>query len=123
MRVAPETLDARVPNLLLQPLVENAIRHGVAPYARVGWISIHAVHDGSRLTIEIRDSGNGLTPDRLMALNQGVGLANTRARLQHLYPSTHRFSFSNLDEGFAVTVSIPFRVDAESSESVREDVA
>src|SRR3984957_17075998 len=63
MHIDFETLDARVPNLLLQPLVENAIRHGIAPHARPGWIAIHAVRDGSRLRIEIRDSGNGLPPD------------------------------------------------------------
>ena len=123
MHIAPETLDAQVPNLLLQPLVENAIRHGVARYARAGWIAIHAARDSSRLTIEIRDSGNGLPPDRLMALNQGVGLGNTRARLEHLYPSAHRFTFSNLGEGFSVTVSIPFQVVAESGEPVHAGVA
>ena len=123
MRVAPETLDARVPNLLLQPLVENAVRHGVAPYARAGWIRVLAAREGSRLTIDIRDSGNGLPHDQLMALNQGVGLANTRARLEHLYPSAHRFAFSNLDDGFSVTVSIPFHVAAEPADSVHEDVA
>jgi two-component system LytT family sensor kinase len=112
MHIDFETLDARVPNLLLQPLVENAIRHGIAPHARPGWIAIHAAREGRRLRIEIRDSGNGLPPDRLMALNRGVGLGNTRARLDHLYPSTHQFAFSNLDDGFCVTVSIPFEVDA-----------
>lgn len=106
--VEPETLDAQVPNLLLQPLVENAVRHGIAPHARPGWISIHARREGSRLKVEIRDSGDGVPPDRLAALNQGVGLSNTRARLEHLYPSTHQFAFSNLGEGFCVTVSIPF---------------
>ncbi len=85
MHIDFETLDALVPNLLLQPLVENAIRHGIAPHARPGWIAIHAVREGSRLRIEIRDSGNGLPPDRLMALNRGVGLGNTRARLEYLY--------------------------------------
>jgi LytS/YehU family sensor histidine kinase len=110
MRIDPDTLDAQVPNLLLQPLVENAVRHGIAPYLRAGSIAIHAVRDGSRLKIEIIDSGAGLPPDRLMALNRGVGLDNTRARLEHLYPSAHRFTFSNLDDGFCVTVVIPYRV-------------
>ena len=123
VRVAPETLDAQVPNLLLQPLVENAIRHGIAPHARPGWIGIHAARKGSRLTIEIRDSGNGLPPDRLVALNHGVGLANTRARLEYLYPSAHAFTFSNLDSGFSVTVGIPFQIAEESSELLRAGVA
>jgi two-component system LytT family sensor kinase len=110
MRIDPDTLDAQVPNLLLQPLVENAVRHGIAPHVRPGSIAIQATRDASRLKIEIVDSGAGLPPDRLIALNRGVGLDNTRARLEHLYPSAHRFAFSNLDDGFCVTVVIPFHV-------------
>jgi two-component system LytT family sensor kinase len=123
MHIDFETLDALVPNLLLQPLVENAIRHGIAPHARRGWIAIHAAREGTRLRIEIRDSGNGLPPDRLLALNRGVGLGNTRARLDHLYPSAHQFSFSNLEEGFSVTVSIPFEVEPPSVEFARAEIA
>jgi LytS/YehU family sensor histidine kinase len=111
--IDPETLDAQLPNLLLQPLVENAVRHGIAPFLRPGWIGIHATRADSSLKIEISDSGAGLPPERLMALNRGVGLDNTRARLAHLYPSAHEFSFSNLDDGFCVTVKIPFRVEAQ----------
>src|SRR4029077_6089075 len=105
-----DTLDARVPNLLLQPLVENAVRHGIAPHVRPGSIAVHAARDESRLKIEIVDSGAGLPPDRLMALNRGVGLDNTRARLEHLDPSAHRFTFSNLDDRVCVTVGLPFHV-------------
>ena len=93
MDVQPKTLDAQVPSLLLQPLVENAIRHGIAPNARPGWIAVHASRDHEELLLQIRDSGDGLPPDRLMALNRGVGLDNTRARLEHLYPG-----ISNPDE-------------------------
>ena len=114
MDIDPETLDAQLPNLLLQPLVENAVRHGIAPHLRPGWIAIHATREDSNLKIEISDSGAGLPPDRLMALNRGVGLDNTRARLDHLYPSAHEFSFSNLDDGFRVTVKIPFRVETQA---------
>ena len=123
MHIEFESLDALVPNLILQPLVENAIRHGIAPHSRPGWIAIHAARDGPRLRIEIRDSGNGLPPDRLTALNRGVGLGNTRARLTHLYPSAHQFAFSNLDDGFCVTVSIPFEVEPPSVDYVRAGVA
>jgi two-component system LytT family sensor kinase len=123
MHVQPETLDAQVPNLLLQPLVENAIRHGISPNARPGWIAIHAERTGSQLIIQIRDSGDGLPPDRLMALNRGVGLENTRARLEHLYPSAYQFAFSNLERGFCVTVRIPFQIEHTEAEPIRAGAA
>jgi sensor histidine kinase YesM len=97
-----------VPNLLLQPLVENAVRHGIAPHSRAGQIVVEAARAGARLRIQVRDSGEGVPADRLTLLNQGVGVANTRARLQHLYRANHEFVFSNTDGGFCVTVAIPF---------------
>ena len=119
MHIDPETLDAQVPQLLLQPLVENAIRHGVAPNSRPGWIAIHASRKGDDLTIEVRDSGNGLPPERLVALNRGVGLDNTRARLEHMYRSRFRFVFTNLKDGFCVTVGIPFQEGPLEDQSER----
>jgi sensor histidine kinase YesM len=110
MNVQPETLDAQVPSLVLQPLVENAIRHGVAPNARPGWIAVHAEREDGELVLQVRDNGDGLPPERLMALNRGVGLDNTRARLTHLYRDRFDFSFSNLERGFCVTIRIPFEV-------------
>jgi two-component system LytT family sensor kinase len=114
MHIDPETLDAQVPSLALQPLVENAIRHGIAPNARPGWITVHASREQAELVIQIRDSGDGLPPDRLMALNRGVGLDNTRARLEHLYRDRYAFTFSNLERGFCVTIRIPFQVEVPS---------
>jgi signal transduction histidine kinase len=110
MAIDPDTLDAQVPNFLLQPLVENAVRHGIAPHARPGRLSIGSERAGDRLTLHILDSGNGVAPHRLTLLNQGVGLANTRARLEHLYRDNHALVFSNVEGGFRVTVSIPFAV-------------
>ena len=112
MQVQPETLDAQVPSLVLQPLVENAIRHGIAPNARPGWIAVHAERDNHELVLQVLDNGDGLPPDRLMALNRGVGLDNTRARLAHLYRDRFEFAFSNLERGFCVTIRIPFDVQA-----------
>jgi signal transduction histidine kinase len=123
LHIQPETLDAQVPNLLLQPLVENAIRHGIAPNARPGWIEVRSDRSGDDLMLQIRDSGDGLPPDRLMALNRGVGLENTRARLEHLYPGAFQFSFSNLDRGFCVTVRIPFQVDQADAEPIHMGAA
>jgi LytS/YehU family sensor histidine kinase len=122
--VDPAALDARVPHLLLQPLVENAVRHGIAPRARPGRIGIRAVRNGGQLQIEVRDSGDGLPPDRLVAMNDGVGLGNTRARLAHLYAAAHTFSFANLpDGGFQVTVSIPFHLGPLAVDAERAEVA
>ena len=115
MNVQPETLDAQVPSLVLQPLVENAIRHGVAPNARPGWIAVHADRDDEELVLQVLDNGDGLPPDRLMALNRGVGLDNTRARLAHLYQDRFEFTFSNLERGFCVTIRIPFEIQAPAS--------
>ena len=111
MRIAPETLAALVPNFLLQPLVENAVRHGIAPHTRQGRIVIDARRDGDRLVLRITDNGDGVAPSYLTLMNQGVGLSNTRARLEHRYPDEHAFVFSN-DSGFCVTIAIPFTEDA-----------
>ena len=111
LQIAPEALDALVPVLLLQPLVENAVRHGVAPHTRPGVIVVDARRVDDRLTLTVHDSGDGVAADRLTLLNEGVGLANTRARLQHLYREQHRFRFDNVEDGFCVTVSVPFVAD------------
>ena len=116
MDIDPEALDAQVPNFLLQPLVENAVRHGVVPHARLGRLSVSALRGEGRLTIKIADSGDGVAPHRLTLLNQGVGLANTRARLEHRYPNDHTLVFSNVNGGFQVSLNIPFVVDRRAVE-------
>jgi two-component system, LytTR family, sensor kinase len=122
MRIQPDTLAAQVPNFLLQPLVENAVRHGVAPHTRPGRIVVEASRERDRLVLRIRDSGDGVAPHYLTLLNQGVGLTNTRARLEHLYRSDHEFVFSN-DGGFCVTISIPFAIDRSAVEPLRAGAA
>jgi len=123
MTIHPDTLDAQVPNLLLQPLVENAVRHGIAPHSRPGLIVVDASQVAGQLRLQVRDSGDGLPVDRLTLLNQGVGLANTRARLNHLYRNNHEFVFSNAEGGLCVTVSIPFVVDRPATEPMRVGAA
>lgn len=119
--VKPDVLDAYLPHFLLQPLVENAVLHGIAPHSRPGRIEICASRAGQQLTLEIRDSGDGLPPDTLAAFNDGVGLSNTRARLQHLYGADHAFTFANLaGGGFGVTVTIPFRASTPAAPPVRQ---
>jgi len=113
-QIPPELLDAQLPSLVLQTLVENAIRHGIAPNARPGFIVVTAARDDGELVLQIRDSGDGLPPDRLMALNRGVGLDNTRARLEHLYRGKYEFTFANLERGLCVTIRIPLQIEAPS---------
>ena len=105
--IAPDTLDALVPNLVLQPLVENAIRHGIEPRARPGQIDLRARRENGKLKLEVRDNGAGLAPGRQP--KEGVGLSNTRARLKHLYGELHRFELGNAPGGgLAVRLELPF---------------
>lgn len=122
--VDPGVLDARVPHLLLQPLVENAVRHGIAPRARPGRIDVRVFRHGGQLRLEVQDSGDGLPPDKLVAMNDGVGLGNTRARLGHLYGTDHRFAFENLTGGgFQVSIGIPYHTGPAAVEPMRAEVA
>jgi signal transduction histidine kinase len=124
MRIADGAERAFVPNFLLQPLVENAIRHGIAPHARPGRLEIVAALDNERLHLEVRDTGYGVPPDRLTALNTGVGLSNTRARLDHLYGASHTFVFANVKGGgFSVIVTIPFSTSPSGRVPLAEEVA
>ncbi|HEX2205971.1 MAG TPA: histidine kinase [Longimicrobium sp.] len=112
----PEALmDARVPNLILQPLVENAIRHGTAPRGGAGRIEVTAERDGETLRLEVRDNGAGLPPVAPPRAREGVGVRNTRQRLAQLYGAGHRFELANAARGGAVaTVVIPYRIGASA---------
>lgn len=107
MRIAPETLTAAVPSLILQPLVENAVRHGIARRAAAGLIEISAAREAGQLRLQVRDDGPGL-PEDFAAEDEGVGLRNTRARLARLYGDEHSFALLN-GAGLTVEVVIPLR--------------
>jgi sensor histidine kinase YesM len=99
-----------VPNLVLQPLVENALRHGIGPKIGGGRVDIIARRDGQELRLEVRDNGVGLTSD---AFHKGVGLTNTRSRLEHLYGDRYRFEcHTPRGGGLLVTVMIPYTSEA-----------
>jgi two-component system, LytTR family, sensor kinase len=83
--VEPDAMGAAVPTFLLQPLVENAIRHGVSGLATAGVIDLAAWREEDRLHVEVRDNGPGLPPGWSLESNAGIGLGNTRARLEQLY--------------------------------------
>ena len=108
--VDPAALDARVPHLLLQPLVENAVRHGIAPRGAPGVVRISARRDDGLLRLEVRDDGVGFSTGPRDAARRGVGLPNTRARLVQLYGDRHTFEVRGAEEGGTVTtLTIPYR--------------
>src|SRR5215213_4171430 len=93
----PQVLDCVVPNLILQPIVENAIRHGVSQRAAAGHVEVRASRAGQALRLEVRDNGRGLPEGAEVQRGKqggGVGLANTRARLQQLYGGDYRFELA-----------------------------
>ena len=105
MDIAPEVADAEVPTLILQPLAENAIKHGIGVQPGPGTLAITAHARGERLSIFIEDSGAiDASPIR-----DGVGLANTRERLRQLYGSDGTIAIAPIDSGTRVTVTIPLK--------------
>ncbi len=110
MNISPDTLDASVPNMILQPLVENAIKHGIGPRSEGGKIDIDAVRQNGHLALTVRDNGLGVPFGDLENLSEGVGISNTRRRLRHLYGEGHSFSLNNEgDSGLAVNLLIPYK--------------
>ena len=105
--IAPETLDAAVPSLVLQPLLENVVEHGMARDAGPISVNITVARRGDDLLVEVSDTGPGFAAGMR---REGIGLANTRARLRELYGNRCRFEYGNLPGGGAsVRMSIPFR--------------
>jgi two-component system LytT family sensor kinase len=112
-QVEPAVLDALVPNLILQPLVENAIKHGVSKIDEEGRIEIHARRDGERLVLCVRDNGPGIS-DSVLRAAEGIGLRNTRERLLELYGSEQSFTLRGAEDGGVVAeVIIPFHKRAD----------
>jgi sensor histidine kinase YesM len=108
--VDPDVLDVMVPNLILQPVVENAMRHAIARRCSGGLIEIVAAPRNGSLRIEVKDNGPGLPALESPAqqLGKGVGLANTLARLKRLYGPQHRFELTdNPTGGLVVMMEIP----------------
>ncbi|HKQ72345.1 MAG TPA: histidine kinase [Blastocatellia bacterium] len=139
----PALLNARLPNLILQPLVENAIRHGIAKQYAPVQISVSALIRDGRLQVGIADNGPGITAPNGAAPNsaapnsaapngaapnaaatgfkEGVGLSNTRARLEQLYGGAHLLAFKNNEpQGLIVTLEVPLVYQTEDSSDENE---
>ncbi len=109
-----ETLNALVPSLVLQPIVENAIRHGVANRAEGGRIEITSKLQADRLVLCVADNGGGLPGGG--ALKEGTGLRSTRRRLERLYGRNHKLHLNNRAEGAEARIEIPYRIKESKDE-------
>ena len=108
-RIESETIGARLPSLLLQPLIENAIKYAVTPAENGADIWITASREGQAVRIEVADNGNGDASELVASPSTGVGRANIRDRLSQAYGAAHRFETKQNDHGgFSVIVEIPF---------------
>jgi signal transduction histidine kinase len=116
--IDPAAREAAVPALVLQPLVENAVRHGGLAWVGRGRVIVRARRDGDQLSVEVENDGPGVAGERAatgslasktMASREGMGLAATAERLQLLYGSGHRFEAGNIEGGFRVRIEIPWR--------------
>ena len=113
IQIADDARDALVPSLILQPLVENAVKHGVDKISSAGRIRIRARREAERLVMTVSDNGPG--PAKVSKLDDaGVGLANIRQRLEQLYGSEQSLTLADAPEGGTIAqIAIPFRTRAE----------
>jgi signal transduction histidine kinase len=122
MRVDDTVRDACVPDLIMQPLVENAIKHGIRPRETPGCIRIGAKRARDRLVLRVEDDGPGVGGDGLPSSSGGIGLSNVRERLRQLYGDDHDVSLHSAPEGgLVVTLQIPYRTDATAPVSSTDE--
>lgn len=111
---APETLAALLPSMLMQPLVENAVRHSIAPRPEGGRIEIRSEREGANLHITVEDDGRILSENGNLNFKEGIGLSNTRARLEALYDKSYNFELQTSSRGgLKVGIKIPFKTVTE----------
>lgn len=114
--IDPGTRSLLVPNLVLQPLVENAVQHGIEPYSAAGTVVIRSHLESDQLVLEVANSSSPRPP---VEIHEGVGLSNTRSRLHQLYGDEHRFTLESglKDAAFKATIRLPVRRDADLKET------
>jgi two-component sensor histidine kinase len=114
--IAPDTQNALVPSLILQPLVENAIRHGIEPREEKGEVTIRTRRENDTLVLSVSDNGAGLNGSNSATGRNGVGLSNTRSRLLHLYGSNSKLNLANAGGGgLEACIEMPFHTVSASS--------
>jgi signal transduction histidine kinase len=122
--IEPTTLSALVPVMILQPLAENAVRHGIEPMRNPGVVTIRAEREGMFLNLTVSNTGTGVFKSAPGANRPGIGVANTRARLQELYGTGAQLVMQPAaDGGFSVSLQIPLRFDPATPEPERETSA
>lgn len=118
--IAADALQAAVPSMILQPIVENAIKHGIAEQCGDGYMAIRATRENGTLRLQVSDSGPGFQV-AASSRSKGIGLANTEARLRQLYGAAHRIEYGHTaDGGASVIISIPFRQISAASATAAE---
>jgi LytS/YehU family sensor histidine kinase len=115
-QIDAEALPCQVPTMILQPLVENAVRHGIGKHKQADRISITARHDDGRLLLEVCNR-IGCVDNGPAASARGIGLTNTRARLEQLYGNHYSFEMTNR-EGGGVAVKLSFPANGDEAEAV-----
>ncbi len=120
INISSETLEAIVPTLVLQPIVENAITHGISAFKKEGKIKIVSCQEEEKLVLEVHDSGKGINFEDGLNFNSGVGITNTIERLKQLYPENHKFDLlSSSLGGLLVRIEIPFNIVEENGNNGR----
>jgi len=113
-QVADDVREALVPQLVLQPLVENALQHGIAPRSRAGRLDITATRRGDRLRLSVCDDGPGVAPGFSLAEATGVGLRNTRERLRRLYGERGDLALATTEDRTTCAIELPLRTAGEA---------
>ncbi|MFC1725667.1 sensor histidine kinase [candidate division KSB1 bacterium] len=110
MEIQPETLDASVPTLLLQPITENAVTHGISPHKKPGILKIVSKKIDENFIVEVHDSGDGIDSKTDTENSNGIGISNTRERLKQLYAENHSFELTGSPMGgLLVRIKFPFK--------------
>jgi two-component system, LytTR family, sensor kinase len=121
--IDPDTLDAEVPRLILQPIVENAIKHGVAPRTAPGRITIGSRLENNQVSLVVRDNGPGLSDSARAGAHEGVGLSNTRDRLECLYGTAQGLNLIESGHGLSVEMRLPYRCALATADETATRVA